>query len=84
MAVHITIGELRLIGFDPRDRHTIAAAIERAVAAHLDVAALRRGDGAPRIDRIAAPDAAPNARGGAAVGAAVGRSVAGAVNGGER
>lgn len=35
MRLELTIDDLVLVGFDPRDRHRIADAIERELATHL-------------------------------------------------
>jgi hypothetical protein len=85
MRVDLSIDELVLVGFDPLDRHRIADAMERELAARLTAEqafALATAGGS--LDRIRAADVRVTS--GAGLGAAaiwngIGRSVADAIGG---
>ena len=87
MRIEFVIDELVLIGFDPRDRHRIADAVETQLAAQAHgVAAARFVEPArePRAT-VLAPDIKLSTRGGRvdanAVGNGVSRSIVNAVAG---
>jgi hypothetical protein len=89
MRIEFVIDELVLIGFDPRDRHRVADAVETQLAAQaagVSAARLAERSHAPGAT-LCAPDIKLSARDGRvdanALGKDVSRSVVSAVVGGE-
>jgi hypothetical protein len=80
MRVEIVIDELVLVGFDARDRHRIADAIEQELSDRVSVAdAVRLADGAAGYSTLRARDYVAPSGGvvtAADIGAGVGRSIA--------
>jgi hypothetical protein len=83
MRVDVSIGELVLVGIDPRERHQVADAVERELAGRLSAssaAGLAAGDAT--IDRVRADDVVvPHdaASRGPALATGIGRSLATAI-----
>jgi uncharacterized membrane protein len=60
MRIEFDIDELVLVGFDPRDRHRLADAIERAIETRAtSEALLPLARGSDDVEAVHAPDVAP-------------------------
>ena len=86
MPIQITIDDLVLVGFDPRDRDALSASIERAIVAQLDPLSLRTHvTAATRVEQVRAGDVgAPAHASRGDLGTRIGSAVARAIDGRSR